>query len=264
VHAVFIATPHDVHAEQAVAALRGGKHVFVEKPLAIDAGQLAAFEDAIDDLGAPAPLWTVGFNRRFSAAARRVVAFFSGLAAPRTLTYRMNAGAVAEDHWTQHLDVGGGRLVGEACHALDLASYLVGGRIVRVFTEALVPGGSAGAGDDQAVIVARFDNGAVASIAYFAGGDRALPKERIEVFGGGRVAVIDDFAAVTLAADGRVRRHRTGRDKGHRALVEAFVSAVRTGGPPPIPYAALLNVSWAALAATESLRTGVPVPVRGG
>jgi predicted dehydrogenase len=265
VDAVFVATRHDLHAEQALAALVAGKHVFVEKPLAIDAERLASFEEGVAALGDACPLWTVGFNRRFSASAREAKAFLADVRAPLTISYRFNAGPIPNDHWTQDPEVGGGRLVGEACHALDLARFLVGSPIARVFAESVAPGGSAGAGDDQTVIVARFENGSVASICYFAGGDKGFPKERIEVFGGGAVAVIDDFKALTLSRGGRARSPRlAGRDKGHAAELRAFVDAVRSGGEPPIPYAELMNVSWAALAAVESLRTGLPVEVARG
>lgn len=263
VNSVFVATRHNLHSEQAIAALQSGKNVFVEKPLAIDAEQLNAFETGLADLGDSSLIWTVGFNRRFSPAAHLVSEFFAPVKAPATLTYRFNAGLIAADHWTQDLATGGGRLVGEACHALDLACFLLGSQIARVFAESVAPGGAAGAGDDQTIIVARFDNGSVASIGYFAGGDKGFPKERIELFGGGRVAVIDDFKTVTLAREGRTKIHKiSGRDKGHQGELDAFIGAVRRGGPPPIPYSTLLNVSWAALAAMESLRTGQRVQVQ--
>ena len=263
VNTVFVATRHDLHSQQVLAALQSGQNVFVEKPLAIDAEQLTAFEIGLADIGVNLPLWTVGFNRRFSPAAHLVSEFFAPVKAPATLTYTFSAGAIAADHWTQDLSTGGGRLVGEACHALDLACFLLGSQITRVFAESVAPGGTAGAGDDQTIIVARFRNGSVASIGYFAGGDKGFPKERIELFGGGRVAVIDDFKTVLLSSEGRTKTHKiSGRDKGHQAELNAFINAVRRGGPPPIPYGALLNVSWAALAVMESLRTGLPVPVQ--
>jgi predicted dehydrogenase len=220
------------------------------------------FVDGVRELGESCPLWTVGFNRRFAPAARAAREFLAGIQAPLTLSYRFNAGPIPRDHWTQDPEVGGGRLIGEACHALDLACYLIGSRVARVFAESVAPGGSADFGDDQSVIVARFEDGSVASICYFAGGDKSFPKERIEVFGGNAVAVIDDFKGVTLARGGVSRNPKlVGRDKGHAAELEAFVAAVRQGGPPPIPYEDLLNVTEAAIAAVYSLRAGVPVPL---
>ena len=261
VDAVFVATPHNLHADQALAALQAGKAVFVEKPLAITTEQLERFQRGLLELGARQPVWTVGFNRRFSAAARIVADFFSEVATPIALAYRFNAGPVAHDHWIHDPEVGGGRLVGEACHALDLASFLLRGQVVRIFAEPVAAGSVAGAGNDQATLVARFNNGSVASVGYFTGGDKGFPKERIELFGGGRVAIIDDFRTVALSMNGRCRRRRFfRRDKGHRAQIGAFVAGVRSG-QAPIPYSALLNVSWAIVAATESLKTGLPAAV---
>lgn len=261
VDAVFLATPHHLHAEQALAALQAGKAVFVEKPLAISRDQLAQFQHGLAGLGAQAPLWTVGFNRRFAPTTRLVAQFFADVGEPCALIYRFNAGPLASDHWIHDPGVGGGRLVAEACHALDLASALLRGQIVRVFAGAIASADENRSGDDQAAIVAQLDNGSVASVAYSGGGDRAFSKERIELLGGGRIAVIDDFRRVTLSAGGRLRRRRLWRrDKGHRATLAAFVDAARTG-VPPIPYAALLNASWAVIAVVDSLKTGEPVDV---
>lgn len=253
---VFLLTRHDLHAGMTLEALRAGRNVFVEKPLAISSEQLEELAQGMSALGDRLPLWTVGFNRRFSPPVRQVTDFFSGIPGPKTLAYRFNAGAIPADHWTQDPAVGGGRLIGEACHALDTAAFLLGSPIVRVHTEA-VPGS-----DDQAVLAVRFADGSVASIAYFAGGDPSYPKERIELFGGGRLAVIDDFQTVTLSSGGKAAttKLRT-RDKGHEAEIAAFFTALKSGGPPPIPYGQLFNVSRAALAAVESLQTGFPVEV---
>lgn len=259
---VFVATPHYLHSEQAMAALAAGKHVFVEKPLAVTADQLHAFGDALAAHAGRAPIWTVGFNRRFSAAASRVADFFAGVAEPLTLSYRFNAGALPPDHWAHDPEVGGGRLIGEACHALDFAAFLLGGQVASVFAACPAVPGAGGSGDDQAAIVARLDNGAVASIGYFAGGNTAFPKERIELFGGGRVAVIDDFRSVTLSTAARTRRRRLfTRDKGHAAQIQQFFTSIRTGERPPVPYSSLLNVSWAAVLVVDSLKTGLPVDV---
>jgi predicted dehydrogenase len=260
--AVLVLTRHDLHAEQALAGLRAGKHLLVEKPLAIDSAQLDAFEEGLSSLGADAPLWMVGFNRRFAPATTRVRDYFKGVSAPLTLNLRMNAGPIPREHWTQDSEVGGGRLIGEACHFLDLAVFLTGARITRVFAESVAPGGSAGSGEDQAAILLRLDDGSIASVSYFAGGDKSFPKERIEVFGGGRVAVIDDFQSVSLTREGKTEHESLGnRDKGHHAELEAFLEAIRAGGPAPIPPQDLLNVSRATLAVVESLNTGLPVLV---
>lgn len=256
VHAVFIATRHDTHAEQALRALSKGKHVYLEKPLAITMEELRGFVESFASLQAP-PLLTLGFNRRFSRAAELVKAHFASVKAPLLVSHRFNALAIPEDHWIQDPDRGGGRLVGEACHALDFAVFLTGSRIARVVAESIAPGGSSGAAEDQATIVARLEDGAQVTVVYAAGGDRGIPKERIEIFGGGRAAVVDDFRTVTLAKGGRGRTYRLGaRDKGHEAAVLHFLDAVRAGGPVPIPLSQILNVSAAALCAVASLKNG--------
>jgi predicted dehydrogenase len=260
VDAVFIATPHHLHASQALEALQHGKHVFVEKPLATTVDDLRRICDMV--LSESVPIWTVGFNRRFSRAARIATDCLADVQEPLTLSYRFNAGPLPRDHWAHDPSVGGGRLIGEACHALDLAAFLLKAEIVRVFAEAPVIPGTGGSGDDQASIVARFDNGSVASISYFAGGNKAFPKERIEIFGGGRVVVIDDFSSVALSSGGRTRRRRLfGRDKGHAAAIERFLASIRGNEPPPVPYSALLNVSWASILVVESLKAGLPIDV---
>ncbi len=258
VDAVVIATRHDLHAAQVLAALRAGKHAFVEKPLAIGGEELEDFADGLHGLGraeAGCPIWTVGFNRRFSRAASEVAGFFAGVEGPRTVAYRFAAGPVPADHWVRDPEVGGGRLVGEACHALDTVRFLIGSPIVRIHAEA-APGG-----DDRAALAVRCADGSVATVGYFAGGDPGFPKERIEMQGGGRTAVIDDFARVEMSRGGKVRTVRMPRDKGHGAELAAFFAAVRRGGAPPIPYGELLNVSRAALAARTSIAIGLPVEV---
>jgi predicted dehydrogenase/threonine dehydrogenase-like Zn-dependent dehydrogenase len=262
VAAVFIATRHDRHAAQVCRALRAGKHVFVEKPLALTAEELAEVEEALGAAGEPRPLLVVGFNRRFSPAAARVREFFAAVEAPLTVAVRFNPGAIPADHWTQAEEVGGGRIVGEACHGIDLATFLAGSPPVRVYAEAIGGPRAPAVTDDQCFITLRHANGSVSSVAYCAGGDKGFPKERVEVFGGGRVAVIDDFREVVTCAGGRTRRARAWRqDKGHAAEVEAFARALAEGGPAPIPWADLRAVTLASLLAVRSLREGMPLEV---
>ena len=251
------------HARQTVAAVKAGKHVFVEKPLALTVTELASVEDALE--AAPGRLLTVGFNRRFSPAARQVREFVAGVSAPLTVSVRFNAGAIPPDHWTQSAEEGGGRIIGEACHAIDLATYLVGSPPVRVFAESIGGPCAPRVTDDQCFITVRHLNGAVSSVAYLAGGDRALGKERVEVLGGGRMAVIVDFRTVVTSVGGRVRKKRSwGQNKGHKAELEAFVGAILGGGPAPIPWSELRAVSLAAILAVRSLREGVPFDIPQG
>jgi len=263
VGAVFVITRHDLHARQVTRAIRAGKHVFVEKPLALTLEQIDEIDAALDERGAAAPLVMVGFNRRFSPAARRVKQAFAGFDGPLTVSVRFNAGVIPADHWIQDEQVGGGRIVGEACHGIDLASYLVGSPPVRVFAESIGGPHAGQVTDDQCFITLRHANGAISNVAYLAGGDKAYPKERVEVFGGGRIAVIDDFVRVEISSGGK-RSSKKGlqQDKGHAAEIEAFARALVEGGPAPIPWDELRAVSVASILAVRSLREGVPFEIR--
>ncbi|HEY0254219.1 MAG TPA: bi-domain-containing oxidoreductase, partial [Kofleriaceae bacterium] len=232
VTAVLIATRHDQHARLAERALAAGKAVFVEKPLALDRNELARVFAA----GTP----MVGFNRRFSPHTTRVVAAFEGA---RMIQIRVNAGALAADHWS-HDD--GGRILGEGCHFIDLAQTLAAAPITRVF---------ASGRRDDAVVTLDFGNGSLATIAYTAGGDASTGKERVEVFGGGVTAVIDDFKVTTIGK----HRWSTAQDKGHREELERFISTVTHGAPPPIARDELYRSSLASIAVLEALATGAPI-----
>ncbi len=259
VQAVLIATRHDQHGRLVLEALRAGKHVFVAKPLALRIEEVAEIEAA---LAAGGPLLTVGFNRRFSPAAIQVRDFFARVEAPRTVSIRFNAGEMPAEHWLQDEDIGGGRLIGEACHALDLATFLTGSPPVRVFAESIGGPHAPAVTDDQCFITLRHANGSVSSIGYLAGGDRAFAKERVEVLGGGQVAVIEDFRTVITCAGGRTRKRRAWhQDKGHRAEIEAFARVLSEGSPSLIPWEELRSVALASILAVRSIREGVPFDV---
>lgn len=260
VQVVFITTRHNLHAEQVIAALKAGKHVYVEKPLCLTLEELDAIEQTLascEAAGKPR-LLMVGFNRRFAPAISRVRDFLALVSAPLTISIRFNAGALPPEHWTQDETEGGGRLIGEACHGFDLATYLAGSPPVRVFAES-VGDRAANSKDDNAFITLRHANGSVSCIAYWAGGDRALPKERVEIAGGGRMAIIEDFRSITLAQEGRVGQKRLSRqDKGHEAELGAFLAALRNGQPSPISWGELRAISKASILAVRSLREGSP------
>lgn len=256
--AVFIATRHDLHAELVMAGLRAGKHIFVEKPLCIRPGELTGIADCIRELGPSCPVLMVGFNRRFAPATRWVREFFQGVQ-PLSINYRFAPGLVLEDSWTLDEDVGGGRIVGEACHAVDLCVALAGGLPSKVWAESVGRAGGLRVTDDRVVITMRHENGSLSNISYQAGGDRAAPAERIEIYGGNRTGVVDNWEAVSLWGGGRLTRRRAGRDKGHASGFAAFIQAVRKGGAWPIPWEELYGVAWASLMAVQSLRDGLPV-----
>ncbi len=258
---IGILTRHDHHARQVLAALAAGKHVFCEKPLAITAEELAQIEDNLPAPGASAPLLMVGFNRRFAPLARRLQDFLDGRREPLVAHYRVNAGYLPLDHWLHDPQVGGGRIIGESCHFVDFLTFLVGAPPETVAAAALPDGGRYR--QDNVVLSLRFPDGSLGTVSYLANGDKAFPKERVEVFTGGRVAVLDDFRALEMVQAGRRRtvRTRLSQDKGHRAAWEAFAAAILNSGPPPIPYDHLFGVTRATFAAVEALRTGAVVRV---
>jgi predicted dehydrogenase/threonine dehydrogenase-like Zn-dependent dehydrogenase len=262
VQAIFILTRHDQHGQQVVEALRAGKHVFTEKPLCLTVDELTEIEAVLNESGQGDPLLMVGFNRRFAPASLVVKQFFQDHEGPLTISIRFNAGAVAADHWTQDEEIGGGRLIGEACHAIDLATYLAGAPPVRVYAESVGSPHAEAITDDQCFITLRHANGSISSVAYMAGGDKAFPKERVEVMGGGRVAVIEDFREVVTCRGGRTKRTaRWSQDKGHAAEVLRFAEALVKGGPAPISWDELRAVTLAALLAVRSLRESVPFDI---
>lgn len=256
---VIVATRHGAHARLAAAALAAGKHVFVEKPLALDLAQLRAVVSAAR--AHPAARLLVGFNRRFSPFARWLKERFAGCAEPLAVHCTVNAGPVLPDHWTHDPEDGGGRIVGEVCHFVDLIQYLTGALPVRVYAETLSSPGYAPS--DNVAISLKMSNGALGSITYVAGGDKAHPRERVEVFGGGAVGVIDNFRAASFTRRGRRQQTRRwlGVDRGHRAALAALLEAVRSGGPAPVVLDEHVATTLATFAIEESLRTGQPVAV---
>jgi predicted dehydrogenase/threonine dehydrogenase-like Zn-dependent dehydrogenase len=252
VNTVAVLTRHHLHAPQVIAALQAGKHVVCEKPLALNEGEL---KDITSALQAGGQMLMVGFNRRFAPMAIRMKALLSSIDEPLAIQYRINAGYLPPDHWLHDPLQGGGRIIGEVCHFIDFLTFIVGELPVRVHARGLPDGGRYL--EDNVIITLEFPGGSLGTISYIAAGDRAYPKERVEVFGGGRVVVLDDFRHLETSSGGRrnVWRSRLKQDKGHQAEWEAFVHALSTGGPPPIPYEQLHAVSMASFAAVESLRS---------
>ena len=252
--AVVIATRHDSHADLTVRALAAGKHVFVEKPLALTPEQLRSVVAAAR---ATDRLLFIGYNRRFAPLTARLKAEL-GTRRPLTLVYRVNAGPVPTGHWIRDLEVGGGRIIGEACHFVDFAQYIIGASPAEVF--AYAASAPDGATPDAASFQIKFVHGSVAAVHYLATGDPGLPKERIEVFGPSIAAVLDDFTALDSYHDGRrTRRRLRHQDKGHDEEIRSFVAACEQGGPLPIPLDQLALTSKVTFAVIESLRRGSAV-----
>ncbi len=257
INTLFIATRHDSHARLASEALRSGRHVYVEKPLALNREQLAEVETAYAESAAQGatPIILVGFNRRFSPHVQRMREMLRGTQGPKSLSLLMNAGAIPPDHWTQDSQVGGGRILGEACHFIDLARFLVGTRIVRACGGAMRDGHGAATSPDTAQISLGFEDGSIASIQYYANGHRSFPKERVEVFASGRILQLENFRVLRGFGWPGFRGFRSWRqDKGHAACVQAFLSAVASGGPSPIPVDEIFEVSRVAIDVAEGFR----------
>jgi predicted dehydrogenase len=262
INAVMIATRPNTHAGMVAEALRAGKHVFVEKPLAIDRGGLEQVRRAYEESSGRQLL--VGFNRRFSPHALEMKKLLGGRSGPLAMTMLVNAGKIAADHWIRDAAVNGGRIIGEACHWFDLMVFLSGSRIVAVQSSAMGSdnGDPAGTVADNVTINLSFADGSIGTVHYFANGHRSFAKERLSVFCEGRVLELDNFRRLYGYGWRRFSKHRLLRqDKGHVAEVKAFIERVTTGGPPLIPFAELANATEATFAAVESITSGQPVQI---
>jgi predicted dehydrogenase len=244
-----IATRHASHASLAAEALRAGKAVFVEKPLAVDADGLALVDAAV--AATTAPRLMVGFNRRFSPAIREIMSAFAGKA-PLTMLYRVQAGALPADAW-QRAGSEGGRFIGEAGHFFDVFQALAGSEPTWVTGGRLSAAGSAPDDCDNISVVAGYADGSIGNLVYLTQGGANLEKEYLEVHGGGQSAVMRNFTSVEIfGADGRVRKQRYGGDKGQAAQMRCFVDMIEKGAPAPVDYKTLANttrLTWCALEA---------------
>jgi predicted dehydrogenase len=232
---VVIATRHDSHADLICRALEAGKHVFVEKPLAMRVEEIDRIEGVYRGLSRK-PLLMVGFNRRFAPQVVRARQLLAGVRGPKSFIYTVNAGSIPAGHWTVDPESGGGRIVGEACHFLDLLRHLAGCRASATRTSRV---------DDQTVtITVEYEDGSAGTVHYFANGHKMFPKERLEIFAGGRILQLDNFRVLRgfgWPGFGTMRLWR--QDKGAVACAAAFVRAVRNGGPAPIDFAELMEVA---------------------
>jgi predicted dehydrogenase len=258
VNSVVIATRHNLHAELAVGTLSSGKHVFVEKPLALNEEELKYVVDAANESGKHV---MVGFNRRFAPLVLEAKRFFGEQTGPLSMLYRVNAGAIPSEHWTQDPEEGGGRVIGEVCHFVDLLQFLCGSKPVKVYALAgAKPEGTSV--DDNLTITIAFENGSIGTIAYFSNGDKAIPKEYIEVYGAGKTFIIDDFRRARYASGGNVRTIRgRGQDKGQSGALSAFVDSVMGKRAVPIPFDELVYTTLTTFRILDSVRTGDEMPV---
>ena len=235
---IVVTTRHDSHARFIKQALQAGKHVFVEKPLCLTLDELVAINAQLASMASP-PILMVGFNRRFAPQVQRMRQLLGGASGPKAFVMTVNAGAIPADHWVQDREVGGGRIVGEACHFIDLLRYLAGVPITghqRIAMDS--------ATQDTVTLQLAFEDGSIGTIHYFANGSKAFPKERLEVFAAGRVLQLNNFRKLTgFGWPGFSKMNLWRQDKGQKACAKAFVDAVQQGLPSPIPAAEILEVS---------------------
>lgn len=250
VDAVLITTRHELHARQVIEALEAGKHVFVEKPLALHREELAGINNAY--LGGSTTL-TVGFNRRFSPFIQEAKLLLGNTGMPINVVATMNAGYIPPDMWVHDMKSGGGRIIGEACHLIDLITFLTSSLVESVVMNAMGP--DARENTDNASILLRYRNGSQGIINYFSNGSKAYSKERLEVYSQNRTIVIDNFRKSKYYGFKKKGMSRS-QDKGHHAQFKLFLERLRHGGLATIPFEEIMNTSYAAIAAVESLKNG--------
>jgi len=253
INTVAIVTRHNSHARFAAQALRAGKHVFVEKPLAVTSEELNDVKSAYADSGR---LLMVGFNRRFSPQVQTMKRLLSAVNAPKSLVMVMNAGAIPADHWTQDLAIGGGRIIGEACHYIVLMRFLAGTPITSVQARRMGDSDAEAVTEDKAVITLGFEDGSFGSIHYLANGGAAFAKERVEVFTAGRTLQLDNFLKLKgFNWPGFKKQNLWRQDKGQTNCVAAFLKSVENGGSAPISAAELFEVAEVTIEVAETLRS---------
>jgi predicted dehydrogenase/threonine dehydrogenase-like Zn-dependent dehydrogenase len=238
--AVVITTRHNSHSRLVLQALDAGKHVFVEKPLCLNLEEIQEIESAYRRLSeeGTAPVVMVGFNRRFAPQVQRIKALLDGVKGPKSFVMTVNAGAIPAEHWTQDREVGGGRIIGEACHFIDLLRFLAGCSVVTHSRMAMDAQNA-----DTVTLQLGFADGSIGTVHYFANGSKAFPKERLEVFAAGRVLQLDNFRTLRgFAWPGFSKMRLWRQDKGQRACSEAFLAGIRQG-IAPIPFEELMEVS---------------------
>ena len=250
INTVAILTRHDSHAELVVQALKAGKQVFVEKPLAINSKQLEQVKKLlVSDLTS---LLTVGFNRRFAPLAQTLSSFLFHRTEPLHVHYRVNAGYLPLNHWTHDPEIGGGRIIGEACHFVDFLTFLVGEPPISVIAHGLPDTNKYR--EDNVSMTFTFPDGSIGIVDYLANGDKSFAKERVEVFCGGKIAVLDDFVSLQMIEDGKKKEEKGVQDKGWVNEWKVFSRSIREGGPPPIAYEQSIGVTRSTFAAVESVR----------
>ena len=297
VNTVVIATRHHLHARQVIAALKAGKHVFVEKPLCINEQELNDIVKTYSEINGwnkelaggefssldcqpltsnlqpssdicvppssivhrPSQILMVGYNRRFAPMARKMKYFLADVHEPLVMHYRINAGYIPPNHWVHDPEQGGGRIVGEVCHFVDFLTYLAGS-LPKMVSAKILSNNNRYENDNLTATI-EFGNGSIGAITYVANGDRSFPKERIEVFGGGTAAVLDNFRALEMLRNGRsqVIRSRFHQDKGHCGEWEHIIKTINGNNSLPIPFREMFSVTLTSFRLNNSLHSSSPI-----
>ena len=238
---VLISTRHNLHARMAINALKANKAVFLEKPMAMDTDELNELMNLYQELNTP-PAFMVGFNRRFSPAAVKARKIIEELKGPVVILYRVKANPTPLDHWVQTAE-GGGRVIGEACHMIDLFTYLTGSQVISIDAEAIDPGDTGLLVTDNFTTTLRYADGSICTLVYTSQGSPKISKERIEIFVKDRSIIIDDFRKLILPDQPKHNWTSKSADKGHLAELKAFAQTTRKGAPLPIPFDEMVSTT---------------------
>lgn len=255
INTIFIATRHDSHAKYVIKGLKGGKNIFVEKPLALALEELEEIR-ATHERTENARIM-VGYNRRFSPSAVKIKSIFSSITAPKVITCRVNAGPIAIDSWIQDKKIGGGRIIGEMCHFIDLMQFFTDAVPVQVYAHSINDNNHTIPNEDNVGIIIKFSDGSLGNLIYVANGNQGLAKERIEVSGGGKSAVIEDFKRIIIYHGNKITSEALS-GKGHSQEIHAFIEAIRKGRASPIAFTSLYYTTVTTFKIQEALSTGMP------
>lgn len=255
VNLVFCATQHDSHARFVIEALKSGKSVFVEKPLAINRNELIDIEQAVAESGKSV---MVGFNRRFSEPFVKMKEFFGKRTEPLSMIYRVNAGLLPRTHWVFSQ---GGRIIGEGCHFIDCMVYLTGALPIKVYAEPVSSDNKDILPQDNVIITIKFDDGSVGAVHYIASGDSSVAKEYFEAYSARSTAIMNNFTSLELARAGKSKKFSFNGKKGHKEEVLSTVEAFKKGKAFPISFNEIKSITLATFAAMESLESGAPVSI---
>ena len=254
IDSIIIATRHNLHAKLVIEGLRKGKDIFVEKPLALNKNELT---DISDTWNVGTQRLMVGFNRRFSSHISNIMKLFKDRREPFVINYRINAGFIPMDSWVHDAEEGGGRIIGEVCHFVDLLQFITGSPPVKIYADLML---NSKYSNDNVTVNLKFKDGSIGTITYLSCGEKVFPKERLEIFNGGSTAVIDDFRSSTMIKSGKTRKVKTRlQDKGHHRELETFFSKIKEGKDSPIPFIENFTATLATFRIEESIKKGIPI-----